>query len=58
VRITFEPVAEAVSTLAAKLWNRDWRSWRELIRRCAHHPRRNAAAYESRRRAACASNSS
>jgi hypothetical protein len=58
VQITFEQVGQAVSTLAAKIWPRDWRSWSQLMRRCAYHQQRNAAAYKSRHRSAIRLNSS
>jgi len=46
-----------VSTLAAKIWQREWSSWRELMRRCYYYQWRNAASYESRRRKAIHCNS-
>ena len=58
VQITFEQVCEAVSTLAAKIWQRDWRSWSQLMQRCAYHQQRNTAAYKSRHRSQIHVNSS
>jgi len=40
------------NTLAAKIWNRWWHSWRELIERCAYYQERNEASYKSRRKKA------
>ena len=49
-RITFEQVRRFVAPIAEKLWRKDHRSPRSLIKVCLYYQRRNTASYESRRR--------